>query len=282
MRTKALMVAATLAAGLASSMAQSNVYSLNIVGYANVPIQLGNQLYANPLDLDGVNNAGNIFNLSPLNNTYSQPANTMNSFTVLTWNGNGFNHVYYENDFTSANTAGVVTNGWGTDSNPSGQGVPPNLPPGLGFFINNAGLAGTNTFVGNVRPAPGTTNTIAVVLGNAAYGSALPVAGQIANNDGSPNPFQLPLSPLNNTYSQPAGTVNSFTILTWNGNGYNHVYYENDFTSANTAGVVTNGWGTDSNPSGQAVPPTIAVGQGFFINNAGLAGSWAQTLTNSP
>src|SRR5215813_4784313 len=38
MRTKALLCAAALAAGAVSSMAQSNVYSLNVVGYVNVPI----------------------------------------------------------------------------------------------------------------------------------------------------------------------------------------------------------------------------------------------------
>jgi hypothetical protein len=49
MRTKTLLVAAALAAGLATSMAQ-NVYSLNVVGYYNVPVQantwylIGNQL----------------------------------------------------------------------------------------------------------------------------------------------------------------------------------------------------------------------------------------------
>jgi hypothetical protein len=37
MRTKTLLVAAVLAAGLATSMAQ-NVYSLNVVGYYNVTI----------------------------------------------------------------------------------------------------------------------------------------------------------------------------------------------------------------------------------------------------
>jgi hypothetical protein len=41
MRTiKALVCAAALAAGLATSLAQSNVYSLNVVGYYNVPCAL--------------------------------------------------------------------------------------------------------------------------------------------------------------------------------------------------------------------------------------------------
>src|SRR5437667_4436469 len=54
MRTKALLCAAgLLAAGVATSMAQSNVYSLNIVGYANVKIISGPGLYNNPFDLDG-------------------------------------------------------------------------------------------------------------------------------------------------------------------------------------------------------------------------------------
>jgi len=38
MRTKVLLGAAALAASLASSMADSNVYSLNVVGYYNIPV----------------------------------------------------------------------------------------------------------------------------------------------------------------------------------------------------------------------------------------------------
>jgi hypothetical protein len=52
MRTKALIVAAALAAGLASSMAQ-NVYSLNVVGYVNLNLVQGWNLVANQLDADG-------------------------------------------------------------------------------------------------------------------------------------------------------------------------------------------------------------------------------------
>jgi hypothetical protein len=51
MRTKALVCAAVLAAGLASSMAQSNVYSLNVVGYYNVTVpQNGYFMIANQLN----------------------------------------------------------------------------------------------------------------------------------------------------------------------------------------------------------------------------------------
>src|SRR5271166_2726177 len=51
MRTKTLLCMAALAAGVATSMAQSNVYSLNVVGYVNYPFTLGNYtLVSNPLD----------------------------------------------------------------------------------------------------------------------------------------------------------------------------------------------------------------------------------------
>src|SRR5678810_1239027 len=52
MRTKLLAAAAILAAGIASSMAQSNVYSLNVVGYVNRTFVGGGlfSLTANPLN----------------------------------------------------------------------------------------------------------------------------------------------------------------------------------------------------------------------------------------
>ena len=53
MRTKTLILAAALtAAGLASSLAQSNVYSLNVVGYVNKTLT-GGSLFSvvnNPLN----------------------------------------------------------------------------------------------------------------------------------------------------------------------------------------------------------------------------------------
>src|SRR5262245_34235043 len=60
MRTKLLIGAAILAAGVASTMAQSNVYSLNVVGYynvtapANTKILIGNQLHTTNDTLVGV------------------------------------------------------------------------------------------------------------------------------------------------------------------------------------------------------------------------------------
>jgi len=280
MRTKTLAVCAALTAASAlSAMAQSsNVYSLNIVGYANIPITPGNNFYANPFDNNG-NNATNIFSLSPLDDNYSQPAGTMNSFYVLTWNGSGFNQVYYENDFT-ANNVGAGYAGWATDANPSAPAAPPVLSPGKGFIINNIGNLTTNTFVGNVLPSPGGTNSLPIGAGNSLIGSPLPVAGTGNATDGN-GALPGPLSPVDDNYSQPAGTFNSFYILTWNGSGFNQVYYENDFT-VNNVGPGYAGWATDANPSAPANPPSIKIGQGYFINNIGNATPWLQTLTNSP
>jgi hypothetical protein len=51
MRTKVLLCAAALAASLASSMAQSNVYSLNVVGYYNITVAGGQKvMIANQLN----------------------------------------------------------------------------------------------------------------------------------------------------------------------------------------------------------------------------------------
>jgi hypothetical protein len=80
MRTKTLLLTAALvAAGVASSMAQSNVYSVNIVGYVNVPVVANNfYLLGNPLDTGNGNVVTNVLPItdpsfdSSLIFTYSQ------------------------------------------------------------------------------------------------------------------------------------------------------------------------------------------------------------------
>src|SRR5436190_21345401 len=129
MRTKTLAVcAAVLAAGAVSSMAQSNVFSQNIVGYANVVIAPGNNIYSNPFNHPTNNSADLVLNHAAIADAGGNPG--LDSFFVNTWNGHGFNSVYFEQDFTSANTSGAVTNGWATDSSGAAQGIPPTLAPG--------------------------------------------------------------------------------------------------------------------------------------------------------
>ena len=50
MRIKTLLCLAALTAGTAISMAQSNVYSLNIVGYVTKTNHSGYQIISNPLN----------------------------------------------------------------------------------------------------------------------------------------------------------------------------------------------------------------------------------------
>jgi len=262
-----------IAAGALSAVAQSNVYSVNIVGYANIPIHGGNQLLANPFDLDGVNNADKVLNHAAISDAGGNPG--LDQFYVNTYNGVSFTSVYFEQDFTSGNTGGAVTNGWATDGSGGAQGIPPVLPPGKGFFVNNGGPTITNTFVGNVVPAPGTTNGYTVGGGNQLIGSRLPVAGLLNSSA-----FQMPIAALSDAGGNPG--LDQFYVNTYNGVSFQSVYYEQDFTTGNTGGAVTNGWATDGSGGAQGAIPNIAIGQGFFINNGGPSTVWSQTLTNAP
>jgi hypothetical protein len=224
MRTlKALLCLSALAGGLATSVAQ-NVYSLNIVGYVNVPVPAGYSLLANPLKAGVTNGANEI--MTPIDGSI-----------YLTWNGVGFDYRSYDSGF----------GGW-IDSNflPAN---PPELPPGKGFFLLNPGAATTATFVGEVIPAPGVTNALAIPAGYSLLGSPLPASATGI----TAAPVRLPL-------------IDGMVILTWNGVGYNYRSYDTGF----------GGW-IDSNflPASE---PSYTVGQGFFLLNPGVATTWPQWL----
>jgi len=94
MRTKALLCVAGLLATAAVSMAQSNVYSLNVVGYINVQYTNGFQLVANQLHSDstGTNNtlqtvfSTNVPNLSTVY-TFTPGSGYQNATLIgTTWN----------------------------------------------------------------------------------------------------------------------------------------------------------------------------------------------------
>src|SRR4051812_11081510 len=94
MRTKALLCAAgILAAGAATSMAQSNVYSLNVVGYVNVSLTNGFNMVANQLDLDGTginNTVTNVVgtNLPVQTRIFAFNPATQTYFATATYAGN--------------------------------------------------------------------------------------------------------------------------------------------------------------------------------------------------
>jgi hypothetical protein len=188
MRTKILLAAAAaLAAGVVASNAQ--VYSANVVGYANVTLtgNGGLVLLANPFDDGNGNQSTNL-----LNNALPKKSQ------ILTWNGAGFNSIQKS------------ATGW-----PSSVV----LAPGTGFFVQNGGVGSgapdlTNTFVGNVAVNSGGSVTNAEPLGFTLQGSVIPYAGNLANNGlagGDPNL----------DYGGPL--TKKSQILTWNGTGYNSV-----------------------------------------------------------
>jgi hypothetical protein len=154
MRKTLVLAAAALTAGLLTASAQ-NVYSVNIVGYVNRPIQ-GNDnftLIANPLN-------------SPTN-TYEfllKPTLPPN-WQVLKWNGSSFD--------------GATRIAFGTGWSPSTAGTN-SLNPGEAVFIKApAGApAITNTFVGEVMVGSFTNNLPA---GFSMIGNIIADGGPVTN-----------------------------------------------------------------------------------------------------
>jgi len=151
MRTKVLICAAALVAASAFTSMAQNVYSLNVVGYINIPLVQGFQLIANQLDYDGTGT----------NNTSSNvlgtglPVNT----AVYTWNpktvsynidtlaqAKGSTNVAWSKNYSlnpgqgawlSIPTSGTLVNSNLTTVGQVDQGalVNPNLNPAGGFSL---------------------------------------------------------------------------------------------------------------------------------------------------
>jgi hypothetical protein len=150
MRTKTLLCfAAAIAAGVATSMAQSNVYSLNVVGYVNKPLPTGYTLVANPLNT--TNNT--IFGLFG-----GIGGNLPDGTQIYLWTSTGYQSGSRD-DLTTPN-------GW----DPVGFETT-DLSPGKGFFIGNSGGPITNTFIGEVLQGSLTNHV--------GTGSKVPQAGQV-------------------------------------------------------------------------------------------------------
>jgi hypothetical protein len=157
MRTKALLVGAIIgAASLASSMAQ--VYSVNIVGYINVPIKPGWNLIANQLN----NSAGNtVAALMPA------PAYALSVYTYIAA-AQSYDNSNYDTDFQEWDKPGLAIN------------------PGAGAFILNSGPEWTLTLVGEVQTG---TSTIDLVQGWQLVAPVVPQDGHLQNDLGyTPSP----------------------------------------------------------------------------------------------
>jgi hypothetical protein len=145
-------------------MAQSNVYSLNIVGYVNITPAGTLTAMSNPLRAGtgaSLDRADAVIPYADGNN-------------IQVWTGIGW--TLYAMDSLSGT-------GW-VDGN--GADVPlanlPVLGPGKGFFYGNPASVPTVTLVGEVRTG---TNNVIIPNGLNALGSPLPLAGKIET--GSPD-----------------------------------------------------------------------------------------------
>jgi hypothetical protein len=164
MRTKALILsAAFVAAGVASSMAQSNVYSLNVVCDVNLNVGPAYSLITLPLQSSDTTSSIN----SVLTNT--TPVTPAGSF-VLQWNSSlaTFNPAVYAGGDGNWYDGGYTT--LQTNS----------LSPGESFYIYNAGSTFTVTVVGTVLQG---TNSFPESIGYGFYGNFEPIQGDVLTNN---------------------------------------------------------------------------------------------------
>ena len=241
MKTKTLLIAAAaLVAGVISSQAQ--VYSQNVVGYANIvtPSPGLNYLLSVPFKIGVSNGANEVFPNVP---EFSQ---------VLIWSTPLAKYTGYQTDTASPT-------GW-SDASTSVPVGPPKLPVGMGFFFSPGDVNVTNTFAGTVAVNVGTSNVMTLASPGLNYlvGCVVPYAGTVTNGNasgGGPNLRDLP------EFSQ---------LLIWN------------TALAKYAGVQTDtasptGW-SDASTSVQVPVPSISVGQGFFISPGDVNAKWTTGL----
>jgi len=239
MRTKTLLCMAALAAGVATSMAQ-NVYSLNIVGYANVPNPIGYTFQTAPFQVTtAVTNGANEI----------LPANTgqYDGDQLFMWTGHGWAPFYLD----SSQPSGFSDSG--------GAPLPaPIIASGVGFlYVNNQSGSNNLTYVGQVRTG---TNVVSIPSTGTREYSAL----------GSPTPFAGGVRTALQ-FANPGGSLDGNAILqlvTQAGQprGFNPSYFD----SSQPSGF--------SDSGGAQVPePQIPVGGGFlFDNQVGPAVNWTQ------
>jgi hypothetical protein len=153
MRTKTLLLTAALsAAGLATSLAQSNVYSLNVVGYVNYAMPGRFAMIANPLNgtNNGINSIATGFPVGTLlykfsGGTFTTPAEKA---TATLWDlnltlnpGEGAFVELPAGSFPYTNTwVGEVIQGTTTNTVPSGYAILSSDRPQAGGLVSVLGF----------------------------------------------------------------------------------------------------------------------------------------------
>jgi len=243
MRTKALLLTACLSAlGSVSMMAQTNVYSLNIVGYVNLSLPTGFSMIACQFTTTN-NTIGALLNNNPGGTVTTEgTAGPYEGVTIYKWNGSAFTQD------TGDNILSGNLNGW--DNN----GVI-TLNPGEAAWLKNPNTSSLSVvFLGTV---PSGTLTVPI-KGPSTFNmisSPVPVGGDVVTN-AIMNLTNYGDSDRVYVYANPGG----FTTYT----------VDKEFGSA--------GYQSQWDPPGD---PMVTVGQGFWYLTASTTTSFTWTETFS-
>jgi hypothetical protein len=248
MRTKTMLISALLGAlGSVSVMAQSNVYSLNTVGYVNVTIPSGYSIVTCPLICSPDNTLNTL--LPNTNGQYVVPGQA--HIFVYAYN----NGVGYASSVEETVGTGVNASGW------SGGGADVTVMPGVAVFVYSTFSSNvTATFVGQVPTASNYNMTNTLVPGYNLTGSILPFVGDLVSTNSNGTNFTV-------AFTTPG--LHDFVYPYVNGTGF--ISYEY------TPGL--GGWTTNDVV---ADPTTTTVTEGFFyFNNSSSTtnSSWVQSYT---
>jgi len=265
MRTKLLLAAATLAAGLASSMAQSNVYSVNVVGYYNLVTPAKGYSFIADQTTNGVNDINTFFT----NGVVSSADGSLNT-VLYVWKGAltpGYKvYTWFLDADANAAFGASAGNGW-YDGN--GNLAVDQLKNGAGSFLYNASNGPiTNTIAGTVTQGM-TAQTVQPGF------NALSITPALSTNLDS-SLIQFPAA------SSPDGTLND-VYYKWKGGtaGYSvFTYFVDADANAAFGASAGNGW-YDGNGNNQSANPATfpKVGEGFFILHQTPASNWVYSFT---
>ena len=163
MKMKTLLCAAGIAALAIPAMAQTPVYSLNVVGYVNTTIANGKYtMFANQLDIDGTGTNNTILSVFSTN----MPSGS----AVYRWNKSIANWDVYNYTVKSGKGAWSPN---GTASVNPGEGVLVKLPGGVDV---------TNTTVGTVLQGSLTNNYLNASGGYAGVAMMIPIGGLLQSS----------------------------------------------------------------------------------------------------
>jgi hypothetical protein len=178
------------------------------------------------------------------------------SSQVLIWNPTAVQFTTYLADSASPS-------GW---DNNNGDPLPgaPTLPVGQGFFLNPAGPV-TNVFAGTIAVNVGSSNKMTLASSGVNYlvGCVGPYAGAVTNG----NPTTFAAVP---NLSAAGGLPDSSQLLLWNPTSVNFTTYLSDSASPS-------GW-DNNNGDPLPTPPSITVGQGFFLSPGSANFVWTVGL----